>query len=163
MYYELTDRFVVAADLAKTWGFFSAAENLPAVTPPWLSFKVLTRAPVAMGQDALLDYTIRWMGVPVRWRTRVIDGSPPRQLIDLQVRGPYALWHHQHVFSETPEGVECMDRVVYKLPLGPAGRLVHAAAVRRQLVRIFRFRRSVIGQRLGWVRAVQADVEVRKL
>ena len=79
MDYELTDHFVVSADLARTWDFFSRADNLPSITPPWLGFKVVTQAPIRMGQDTLLDYTIRWMGVPVKWRTKIVDWSPPRQ------------------------------------------------------------------------------------
>ncbi|MDB5295452.1 MAG: CDP-paratose 2-epimerase, partial [Phycisphaerales bacterium] len=59
MYYELTDHFVVAAGPDATWDFFSTAENLPAITPPWMRFTIRTPAPVTIGQDAIFDYTIR--------------------------------------------------------------------------------------------------------
>jgi ligand-binding SRPBCC domain-containing protein len=160
MYFELTDRFVVAADLTRTWDFFSRTDNLPLITPPWLGFTVRSAGPATITRDMLLDYTIRWLGIPVKWRTRIIDVDPRRQFIDLQVKGPYALWLHQHQFAETREGVECSDRVVYRLPVPLAGRLVHAAVVRRQLLDIFRFRRKVITEKLGWVRAVQDDVKI---
>lgn len=163
MIYELTDHFVVEADLARTWAFFSSAENLPAITPPWLRFTIDTPSPIVIGQDTILDYTIRWAGLPVKWKTRIIDWSPPRQFIDLQIRGPYALWHHQHRFEAGEEGTVCFDRVIYKLPASLLGRVAHAAVVRRQLLEIFRYRRTIIGQELGWKRAVQADVEVRSL
>ena len=161
-YYELTDRFEVAAGAEACWAFFSDAANLPLITPPWLKFKVVTAEP-AVGPEALLDYTIRWLGLPVRWRTKIVDWSPPRQFIDLQVRRPYALWMHQHTFTPTERGTDCRDRVVYRLPVPLAGRVVHAAVVRRQLLEIFRFRRKVIGERLGWVRAIQDDVQIRRL
>ena len=166
MYYELTDAFVVRADIGQTWDFFSRADNLPAITPPWLRFDVRTPRPIEVRQDAVLDYTIRWAGVPVKWRTRIIDWSPPRQFIDLQIRGPYALWHHQHVFEPAGDGgggVRCRDRVTYKLPAGPLGRAVHAAVVGPQLREIFRFRRKVIAERLGWANAEQDDVRVARL
>jgi ligand-binding SRPBCC domain-containing protein len=163
MYYELTDHFVVRADPPTTWDFFSRADNLPLITPPWLAFQVRTPGPIEMGRDTLLDYTIRWMGIPVKWRTKIIDWSPPRQFIDMQLRGPYALWLHQHAFAETADGTECTDRVVYRLPLPLVGRVVHATVVGRQLRDIFRFRRKVIGEQLGWARAVRKDVEIRAL
>lgn len=164
MFYELTDRFEVPAAPAEVWRFFSAAENLAEITPPWLKFRVVTPRPVAIGPDALIDYTIGWLGGTMRWRTRIIDWSPPRQFIDLQVRGPYALWHHQHTFEPTPDGtVACADRVIYRLPLGPLGRLAHALAVRKQLVEIFRYRRGVIGRHLGWSKALQDDVRISRL
>ena len=163
MQYELIDHFIVKADEQATWAFFSDAANLPAITPPWLAFKILTPAPIRIEADSLLDYTIKWFGLPIHWRTRIIDWVPPRMFIDLQIKGPYTLWHHQHMFTPSPEGTICRDRVIYQLPLGwlawPAQRWV----VRKQLLEIFRFRRKVIAERLGWVKAVQGDVEIRRL
>jgi ligand-binding SRPBCC domain-containing protein len=159
--YALTDQFVVAASPAETWRFFSAAESLPLITPPWLAFTMRMPGTIDIAQDTLLDYTIAWLGIPVRWRTRIIDFSPPRQFIDLQIQGPYALWHHQHTFEPVAGGVLCRDRVIYQLPFGPLGRITHALLVRRQLGAIFRYRRRVIARELGWVRAVQDDIEIR--
>jgi ligand-binding SRPBCC domain-containing protein len=164
MYYELTDRFVVKSDAAATWAFFSTAENLPAITPPWLGFTIRSAGgPIKIERETLLDYTIKWLGVPMRWRTRIIEWDPPRSFVDLQVRGPYVLWHHQHRFEAVAEGTECSDRVIYKLPGGWLARPAHALVVRRQLMGIFRFRRKVIGERLGWVREVQEDVRIGRL
>ena len=150
MYYELTDRFVVAADPDRTWEFFSRAENLPQITPPWMNFSIKSPTPIDMKQDVLIDYVIRWMGIPIRWRSRIIDWSPPRQFMDLQIRGPYALWLHQHTFEPAPGGgTVCRDRVTYQLPGGPVGRVMNALMVKRQLMGIFEYRRKVIAERLG--------------
>ena len=90
--------------------------------------------------------------------------SSPRQFIDLQVRGPYRLWHHQHEVEPTSGGgTACFDRVVYALPVPVVRRLVHPLVVRRQLLDIFRYRRRAIGRHLGWVRAVQDDMAIRTL
>ena len=163
VHFELTDHFEVAADPARCWAFFATADNLPLITPPWLDFRII-RGGGRIGRDALLDYTIRWMGLPVKWQTKIIDWSPPRQFIDFQVRGPYALWIHQHTFEPTAAGgTDCRDRVVYRLPVPVMGRLLHAAVVRKQLLEIFRFRRKVIGEHMGWLRAVQPDVQIKPL
>jgi ligand-binding SRPBCC domain-containing protein len=170
MYYELTDHFVVAASPERTWEFFSSADNLPKITPPWLRFTITTPRPITIEADARLDYTIRWAGVPIRWRTRIVDWEPPTsaagfkgRFTDLQVRGPYALWHHTHTFAPVADGVECTDKVIYRVPGPGVGRVVHALMVKRQLLEIFRFRREVIGRELGWVRAVQNEVRIRPL
>jgi ligand-binding SRPBCC domain-containing protein len=163
MYFELTDHFIVAADLDQTWAFFGDAENLPRITPPTLGFRILTPLPIEMRSDVLLDYTIRWMGLPVRWRTRIIDWTPRTQFIDLQLRGPYALWHHQHRFAKHGSGVECFDRVIYKLPGGLVGAIAHQLLVGRQLIDIFQYRREAIGKLLGDVRPQQDEVLVRAL
>ena len=166
MYYELTDRFQVAAGLEGTWGFFSDARNLSRITPSWLKLENAASNPPQIEADTVLDYTIRWMGIPIRWRTRIIEWSPPRQFIDLQVRGPYALWHHQHTFEPATDaagGTLCVDRVIYRLRVPIVRSLVHPLVVRRQLLDIFRHRRRVISQSLGWIRAIQDDVQISRL
>jgi len=163
MFYQLTDRFVVKSDPATTWAFFSSAENLPRITPKWLSFELLTPEPINIGLDTVLDYRIKSNGIPLRWKSLIVAWEPMRLFVDLQVKGPYATWCHRHTFEPTEEGVICSDRVVYKLPGGPIGRMVHAAMVKRQLVEIFRYRREMISKELGWGRAIQQDVEVTRV
>jgi len=53
--------------------------------------------------------------------------------------------------------------VIYKLPVAPIAPIVHAVVVKRQLTEIFRYRRNVIAQELGWIRALQEDVTITRL
>jgi ligand-binding SRPBCC domain-containing protein len=70
--------------------------------------------------------------------------------VDRQLRGPYALWHHTHDFEPDGAGGTVMrDTVRYALPFGPAGSAAHALFVKRDLERIFDFRRGEVARRLG--------------
>jgi hypothetical protein len=124
--------------------FFSDAFNLERLTPPFLNFKILTEAPIAIEPGTLIDYKIRLFGVPMRWRTRIARFEPDELFVDEQIRGPYALWHHTHTFEETPEGTLMRDIVKYRLPLGWLGDVAHALFVRATLKRIFRYRRDAL-------------------
>lgn len=130
----------VARPLAVVFDFFSRAENLGRITPPWLGFRIHTPLPIEMRVGTRIDYTIRLAGVPLRWRTAVTEWEPERRFVDVQERGPYALWEHTHEFAERGGGVLVTDRVRYALPLGPLGRAAHALAVRAALAAIFDFR-----------------------
>src|SRR4029078_3208739 len=101
---------------------------------------------------------IRLFESALRWRRKSVEGNPPLRFVDLQVKGPYALWHHEHRFEPVDGGVVCSDRVQYRLPLGIIGRITHSMLVRRQLMSIFRYRRQAISERLAPVRALQEDV-----
>ena len=131
------------------FGFFADAMNLEAITPPWLRFRVATPGPVAMGAGTMIEYRLRLHGMPIRWLTRIVVWEPGLRFVDVQVRGPYRFWEHTHSFEPCARGTLVRDAVRYDLPLGPLGRLAHAAFVRRDLERIFDFRREAVAHRLG--------------
>jgi ligand-binding SRPBCC domain-containing protein len=140
---------VVEQPLEQVFDFFAAAGNLERLTPPWLHFEVLTTEPTDIREGTLIDYRLRFHGLPLRWRSRIERWEPGRAFVDRQVRGPYRLWHHRHEFEAVPEGTLVRDIVHYALPFGPLGQLAHLLLVRRDLRRIFDFRREAIGPALA--------------
>jgi ligand-binding SRPBCC domain-containing protein len=111
---------------------------------------VVTQDKIEMGPGALIEYRLRLHGVPVRWRTRIEVWDPPRRFVDAQLRGPYTFWEHTHRFAPAgPDAVQMTDRVRYSLPLGPLGELAHRLLVRRDLERIFDYRRDAVAELLG--------------
>jgi ligand-binding SRPBCC domain-containing protein len=131
------------------FGFFADAFNLEAITPAWLRFKVGTPGPIHMAPGTLIEYRLRLHGVPIRWLTRIEAWEPGVRFADVQVRGPYRVWHHTHAFEPHADGTLVRDTVRYELPFGPLGRVAHAAFVRRDLERIFDFRHEEVARRLG--------------
>ena len=132
--------------------FFADAGNLEAITPPWLGFRVVTPRPIEMREGALIEYRLRLHGLPISWLTRIEEWVPSERFVDVQLSGPYRLWHHTHEFRPHPDGGTLMtDTVRYALPFGPLGRLVHALIVRRDLQRIFDHRREAVTNALAAV------------
>lgn len=143
---------VVPASPAEAFAFFCDAHNLEAITPPFLRFRVVTPKPIAMHEGTRIEYRLRLHGVPIRWLTRIEEwnpSTPSRRFVDRQFRGPYALWHHTHVFESHHGGTLMRDRVRYALPLGPLGEAAHALFVARDLRRIFDFRHDEIRRRIA--------------
>jgi ligand-binding SRPBCC domain-containing protein len=133
----------------RVFAFFADAGNLEAITPPWLRFEILTPRPIPMRPGAVIEYRLRVLGIPFRWRTVIETFDPPVSFTDSQARGPYAYWLHAHGFEEVPGGTVVRDTARYALPLGPLGSLAHALFVRRQLREIFDFRERRIRELLG--------------
>ena len=84
------------------------------------------------------------MGIPVHWRTIITDYDPPHMFIDQQLKGPYSLWHHTHTFKKIENGVEIKDRIIYSIPFGWMGQLLHKFWIKKDLNNIFSHRRKVI-------------------
>jgi ligand-binding SRPBCC domain-containing protein len=122
--------------------FFADARNLEAITPPLLRFRLLTPEPVAMGVGTFLQYALRIRGVPVRWDTLIQEWEPPHRFVDVQVRGPYRLWHHTHELVPVDDGRATLmrDTVRYAIGFGPLGALAQRLVVRRDLEAIFAYR-----------------------
>ena len=148
--HQLTTSQVLSLPREQAFAFFEDPRNLFDITPDWLSFVMKDKdAKTAMFEGAEFDYTIRWFGIPMPWRSRITGYRPPEAFTDVQLVGPYRSWSHLHTFDETPEGTLMRDIVTYRLPFGPLGRVVHALAVRRQLEDIFRYRAARIEEWAG--------------
>ena len=142
-------RFRLPHPREAVFGFFTSPENLGAVTPSWLHFTLLTPAPIVMAAGTVLSCRLRWMGVPLRWLSIIREYDPPHRFVDAQLLGPYSRWEHRHMFFEERGGTVVEDRVTYKLPFGPLGRLTHSLLVRRQIEAIFAYRRGKLAALLS--------------
>ncbi len=125
----------------KLFAFFCNPHNLETITPPFLHFRVLRCSDTEIRQGTIIDYRLRLHGIPIRWRTRIEEWVPGVRFVDLQLRGPYTLWHHTHEFEPDRGGTTVRDRVRYRVPFGAVGRLVAGAWVRRDVEAIFDHRR----------------------
>ena len=133
---------------SEVFPFFAEARNLQTLTPPWLKFEVLTPSPIILRPGALIDSRITVHGLPIRWRTEITEWDPPHRFVDVQLSGPYTLWHHTHTFEERDGGTVCADRVRYR-PRG--GALIHWLFVRRDVQRIFQYRQQRLNELFGSV------------
>lgn len=134
---------------ADVFAFFGDASNLEQLTPPLLRFEVLTPPPIEMAAGTRIGYRLRLHGIPIRWLTEIREWSPPERFVDVQLRGPYGLWHHTHEFAPVGDGATQMrDTVRYRPGLWPVGELA-MPLVRRDLEAIFDFRRDAIDRLLG--------------
>jgi ligand-binding SRPBCC domain-containing protein len=138
--YSLRRELWVPHSLASVFDFFSRAENLERITPPWMRFRIVTPTPIAMKPGATIAYALRVRGIPLRWLTEIERWNPPYEFVDVQAKGPYKVWRHTHRFSEVAGGTLIEDSIEYALPFGPLGRLVHRLQIARDLSRIFDYR-----------------------
>lgn len=123
--------------------FFAEARNLERITPSLLNFRITGMSTPEIGEGTLIDYRLKVRGVPLGWRTRIEEWRPPDWFTDVQLKGPYAKWHHTHRFEDLGEGTLMTDIVRYRLPFGPLGAALAGGMVARDVGRIFDYRREI--------------------
>ncbi|NIR49447.1 SRPBCC family protein [candidate division KSB1 bacterium] len=121
--------------------FFKDAENLQAITPPWLDFRIVTPLPIEMQQGTFIDYELKLYGLRIDWKTEITVWEPPFRFVDTQIEGPYRLWAHTHTFEEHNGGTWMQDRVEYLTPGGILSPFIDRLFVKPRLERIFEYRR----------------------
>lgn len=147
--YHLKREITLDAEIGEVFAFFSNAENLELLTPQFLRFKILTPLPIEMKVGTIIEYQIQLFKIPFHWRTRITEWENGRKFVDVQERGPYKLWHHEHLFFPEGDKTRIVDIVEYELYGGVFAPLVHLLFVRRQVERIFNYRNSKIVEIFG--------------
>jgi ligand-binding SRPBCC domain-containing protein len=144
MRYLLEREQLIPRPRSEVFAFFADAANLERITPPSLRFRIQTPLPIAMTAGAIIDYRISLFGIGFGWRTLIEVFDPDSAFVDLQLQGPYRFWRHEHRFVDSPDGTLMRDRVEYEVPFGPLGDIVRGLFIRRQLERIFDYRRQIV-------------------
>ena len=156
MPYRLEARQTLTTDLDTAWSFFSDPRNLAEITPPDMHFHLTGRlaleTPAAAYPGLMITYRLRPLpGIEVPWATEITQVRAPHYFADEQRLGPYALWHHEHLFRAVERGVEARDIVHWALPLEPLSTPVARLLVVPRLREIFEYRARRLKERFGAV------------
>jgi ligand-binding SRPBCC domain-containing protein len=140
----------IPVEIERAWRFISTPANLDAITPPDMSFQIMTEVPEAMYDGLLIEYRV---GIPLlgkqTWLTELKHIRQGHSFVDEQRIGPYKLWYHYHEITESDGGVRFVDRVHYIMPFGPIGAMAHVVYVQKKLKHIFDFRERAMIEHLG--------------
>ncbi len=121
---------------------------LQSLIPPWERVEVEEEGGIREGAEARLRVRLGPISLP--WVARIDRCKPGRSFRDVQVRGPFARWEHEHRMVPDGPGTSWLeDRVVYELPLGALGRWFAGRMVRTRLERMFEFRHRVTEEALA--------------
>ena len=131
--------------IREAFEFFSNPRNLERLTPDLVHFQFLTPPPERVSPGTILEYRLRLYRIPVKWRTRIESVEAPISFIDVQEKGPYAMWRHTHSFREVDAThTEIRDKVEFAMPLGPLGEIAYRVLVAGSLQQIFDYREAAL-------------------
>ena len=108
-----------------------------------MSFDIISGAEKPMFAGQIIQYLVTpILGIKTKWVSEITHFEEKKYFVDVQLYGPYALWHHKHFINKIEGGVELEDIIDYKVPLGILGQMVHPFIVKPKLEEIFNYRQQ---------------------
>ena len=153
----LETRFWLPHPRVRVFEALTDPRHLALVQPESAGLRWLAPPPERLAAGSVLDFSVRVLGLPVHWRVIIREWDPPYRFVDAQLWGPFARWEHRHRLLEGPErpgdpgpdGTWLEDRVTYRLPAGPLGRVADALFAGRRIARLFAHRERRLRELLG--------------
>ncbi len=139
--YRLNKSIELPISKAEAWSFLSDPRNLQKLMPDDMGFDIISGADRKAYAGQLIEYNVvPFKGFKTKWVTEITHVQEPDYFVDIQLYGPYKLWHHKHLIHEIEGGVRIDDIVHYRVPFGILGRMMHPIAVKPKLEEIFKIR-----------------------
>lgn len=137
--FEKTSEIACSAEALFAWHARPGA--LTRLTPPFEEVRNASEV------TALIDgakATLEMAAGPVwtKWTAHTEQVRQGRGFVDVQERGPFASWRHEHIFEPAGDHCTLTDRIHYELPVGALGRAFGGGIIKRRLERGFAFRHA---------------------
>ena len=136
--YEFKAKQKLPISKEEAWEFLSSPKNLQKIMPEDMGFQIISGADKKMYAGQIIQYKVTPLpGFNTKWVTEITQVNQPDYFVDIQLDGPYKLWHHKHFIHQVEGGVEIEDIVHYAVPFGVLGRMLHPLIIRPKLEEIF--------------------------
>ena len=113
---------------------------LARLIPPWENIRIAA-SDGSLRAGSRVQLKIGFLGLSYLAKHTVYD--PPQRFQDVQERGPFASWQHDHRFDVVDDQHSTLtDHIEYRLPLGFVGQTLGNSIARGKLESMFRYRHS---------------------
>jgi ligand-binding SRPBCC domain-containing protein len=133
---------VFAASVEEVFAFHERPDAFALLQPPWEAAEILA-PPSSLEVGTVVRIRSRVGPVWVEIVAEHVAYEKNRLFEDVMRRGPFASWHHKHIFRPHPNGCLLRDEIEYAPPLGLLGRLGSPLFVEPRLRRMFDYRHEV--------------------
>lgn len=129
-------------DQATAFAYHDSAGALQRLLPPWDSIEIESSSG-SLQPGSQVTLVKRILGVPVRYIAEHTRYEPPDLFQDIQAKGPFARWQHDHRFQSLgPQESELIDHIEYRLPAAGVGRALGGKLAEGLLTRMFAYRHA---------------------
>jgi ligand-binding SRPBCC domain-containing protein len=133
---------LIAASVEAVFAFHERPDAFQLLQPPWEHSQVL-QPPSSLAVGTIVKLRTRVGPLWITIEAEHVGYEKNRYFEDVMHKGPFAEWHHKHLFLADPAGCVLRDEINYEPPLGILGRLAAPIAVEPRLRKMFEYRHAV--------------------
>lgn len=151
---------LIQAPCELVFAFHERADAFSLLLPPWQRTRVL-RPPSSLEVGTVVVVETKLGPFWTRIEAEHVLYVRNERFDDVMRKGPFAHWHHKHLFI--PHGRCCVlrDEVSYRLPFGSFGRRMGGDYTRNRLAELFTFRHEVTATEVSKMCALREARAVR--
>jgi len=146
---------VIEASVEEVFAFHERPDAFALLQPPWEHAQIL-QPPSSLAVGTVVKLRSR---VGPLWLTIVAEHvayEKNQRFEDVMKRGPFAKWHHKHLFIADPAGCLLRDEIDYQPPLGLLGKLMSPFVIEPRLKRMFEYRHQITRREVLRTKALQS-------
>jgi ligand-binding SRPBCC domain-containing protein len=136
----------IARPVSEVFDFLARPANLVQLAPAELQLE-LVKGPERLQLGAVLHWKARRLGISQDLVNEVIAFEEAALIDEQQRQGPFKRWRYLHCFEATDDGTRLTEELNYEPPGGMLGLLVSAAAIQRDLDKLFAYREQQLRKR----------------
>jgi ligand-binding SRPBCC domain-containing protein len=134
---------IILATPERVFEFHEQTNVLSLLIPPWESARIIQPARISkVGAQAVVEMKV-FGPFSMRWVAEHTVYDPPHRFEDVQVKGPFRSWRHQHIVEPHANGAILRDEIDYEPPFGFLGRAIAPVLIQQRLKKVFDYRHEV--------------------
>ncbi len=139
--------FSIKTDLEKIFKFHLDPKNLKLVSTPNMNLRIIEYvSPLQKNSQVKIKFDLLPF-IPIEWDLVIENLIENELIVDLQTKGPFKYWKHQHHFKQLFDGtVVITDEIEYDL--GLIGK-IFLPFIKWRLNKMFKFRYKIIESLFG--------------
>lgn len=121
------------------FAFHSDTNNLPEITPPWITVEILDLKP-PLQEKSKIKLKITQYHLSQIWQMQIDQMQAPHTICDVALKSPFKYFYHKREFTKIDElYTRLTDTITFVLPLYPWS-LVALPLIKRDMDRMFAYR-----------------------
>jgi uncharacterized protein len=112
------------------------------LNPPWRPFRIISKKGTIDNGGTVIIKLPLVRNIGIYWYVKHRDYVKDKTFTDIQTKGIFSHWEHQHNFFDYGKKSVLEDNIIYNLPLGPIGN-IFSSVVQNNLNSMFQYRHRI--------------------